>query len=140
MYLTSEILKAKGACADQVNIFSSLYPEGVEITLSECLKHATTFDWHWAARNFLSAGLVDTYNARVKPIKDTYDAQVQSLGNTYAAQVQALWNAQEAQVQSLWNIREAQVQALWNTYAPRYATLFFSLLEKPAERLMLNNA
>lgn len=72
MYLTSEILKAKGACASQVNFFERLYPKGTEITLEECLKHAIVFDWDWAARYLLSPALRDTYYAQVNELWDTF--------------------------------------------------------------------
>ena len=53
MRVTAELLRAKDACEDQVNMFESLFPEGVEITQELCVKHAGDFDWNWAAKNFL---------------------------------------------------------------------------------------
>ena len=53
MKITKELLVRKHACRGQVDLFAELFPEGVVITESICLAHATEFDWDWAARKLL---------------------------------------------------------------------------------------
>ena len=53
MKITKALLVRKHACRGQVDLFAELFPEGVVITESICLAHATEFDWDWAARKLL---------------------------------------------------------------------------------------
>ena len=53
MKITKALLIRKHACRGQVDLFAELFPEGVVITESICLAHATEFDWDWAARKLL---------------------------------------------------------------------------------------
>ena len=53
MKITKALLISKHACRGQVDLFAELFPEGVVITESICLAHATEFDWDWAARKLL---------------------------------------------------------------------------------------
>lgn len=54
MKITLAMLKAKGACADQVILFRATFGEGGEVTLEKCLSVAHNFDWVWAARYLFS--------------------------------------------------------------------------------------
>ena len=53
MKITTTLLRRKRACQNQIELFISYFPEGVVITESICLAHATEFDWDWAARKLL---------------------------------------------------------------------------------------
>ena len=53
MKITKALLIRKHACRGQVDLFAELFPEGVVITESICLAHATEFDWDWAAKKLL---------------------------------------------------------------------------------------
>ena len=53
MKITKALLICKHACRGQVDLFAELFPEGVVITESICLAHATEFDWDWAAKKLL---------------------------------------------------------------------------------------
>ena len=55
MKITANMLRAKGACTGQIALFRKFYPKGKNVTLAACLRHATRFNWRWAARNLLSA-------------------------------------------------------------------------------------
>lgn len=54
MKVTVRMLKAKGACSNQVELFKSLFPNGVEVTEEVCVANADNFDWNWAANNLLT--------------------------------------------------------------------------------------
>ena len=54
MKVTSRLLKSKGACESQVELFAGLYPKGVAVTEAVCVAVFDKFDWNWAALNLLS--------------------------------------------------------------------------------------
>ena len=65
MKITVKMLKAKHACSDQVELFQSLFPKGVEPTKALCRKHAEKFNWDWAARkSFIHPGVEGIYEAK----------------------------------------------------------------------------
>ena len=55
MIITLKQLDKRGACTEQRDLFEKLFGAAVDITKKLCIKHASDFDWTWAARNFLSA-------------------------------------------------------------------------------------
>ena len=55
MIITLKQLDKRSACTGQRDLFEKLFGASVEITKELCIKHASDFDWTWAARNFLSA-------------------------------------------------------------------------------------
>ncbi len=52
--ITSQLLRSKGACADQVALFEKLGGDEKELTRTLFLKHASKFDLGWAAVKLLS--------------------------------------------------------------------------------------
>ena len=61
--ITARLLRAHGACADQVSIFRKTFPEGTPVTLSACRKAAKAgLLLDWAADNLLSAAAWKVYN------------------------------------------------------------------------------
>ena len=76
MKITVKLLKAKGACAEQVAIFKTLFPNGVEPTEALCLAHAQTFGWHWAAANLLPAPARKAYNEAFATAEKAYNEAV----------------------------------------------------------------
>jgi hypothetical protein len=85
MMVTYRMLVSKGACVAQRDKFCQLYPNGVIITRELCVKHATDFDWNWAARNLLSGSARDAYLAVRAVIDAAYVAAMVSADATYAA-------------------------------------------------------
>ena len=55
MIITLKQLDKRSACTGQRDLFEKLFGASVEITKELCIKHASDFDWTWAAKNFLSA-------------------------------------------------------------------------------------
>ena len=76
MKITVKLLKAKGACAEQVAIFKTLFPNGVEPTEELCLAHAQTFGWDWAAANLLPALASKAYDEADAHAPKAYDEAV----------------------------------------------------------------
>ena len=78
--ITAELLESKKACVDQVDLFRSLWPNGVTPTRELCIEHADRFDWHWAAKNLLSE---DGYKA--------YDEAKASALKAYKEAIATIW-------------------------------------------------
>jgi len=60
--ITKTLLRRKGACADQIDKFVELFPEGVVVTETLCIEHASVFSWDWAASHLLSPPAFAEYN------------------------------------------------------------------------------
>ena len=73
MKITAELLCAKGACTDQIALFRKFYPKGKNVTLAACLRHATRFNWRWAARNLLSAPAQKACIKEIDTAQTAYD-------------------------------------------------------------------
>ena len=61
MKITLMELKSKGACQDQVDLFIELGLHKREITLQDCLDHASEIDWDWASENLLKGPALAEY-------------------------------------------------------------------------------
>jgi len=53
MYLTVKMLKRHKACQDQVDLFATTFPDGVQVTEDVCFAVCLDFDWDWAASTLL---------------------------------------------------------------------------------------
>jgi len=61
MKLTAEMLRKKGACDEQVELFVELFGESANVTQKLAMTHATKFDWDWAAKKLLSRAKYTEY-------------------------------------------------------------------------------
>lgn len=77
MKITARLLRCKGACADQVDLFVATFGKDakVEITEALCVEYATKFDWGWAAANLLPPPLYADYQAKIAPLDADYEAK-----------------------------------------------------------------
>ena len=73
MKITKALLISKHACRGQVDLFAELFPEGVVITESICLAHATEFDWDWAARKLLRPPAREACDEAMAPARKARD-------------------------------------------------------------------
>ena len=62
MIVTLKQLDKLDACTGPRNLFEKLFGASVEITKDLCLKHASDFDWAWAADNLLGASARAEYD------------------------------------------------------------------------------
>jgi len=61
--ITVELLRRLGACQEERDFFAKLFPDGTEVTVELCVKHAGDFDWSWAAEELLTFKAYDVYDA-----------------------------------------------------------------------------
>jgi len=61
--ITAEMLEAKGACQEQVEVFRKHWPDGARLTKSALIKAARLkLDLGWFADEFLGAAALAEYN------------------------------------------------------------------------------
>ena len=70
MIVTAALLKRKGACPEQYALFVKTFGKStrVKITAALCVKHASKFDWNWAAAHLLPPPLWAEYNKKCAPL------------------------------------------------------------------------
>ena len=73
MIITLKQLDRRDACTGQRDLFEKLFGASVEITKELCIKHASDFDWTWAARNFLSDPARAKYNKAYTSARAEFD-------------------------------------------------------------------
>lgn len=52
--VTVDLLRALGACGDQVEEFADLFGDSAVVTEEACAAHAHVFDWVWACEKLLT--------------------------------------------------------------------------------------
>lgn len=77
MKITVEMLKAKKACDEQIELFEETFGAEAEVTFENCLKaQKTELDLYWAARNLLTAPATDAYYAAIAPALAALEAAI----------------------------------------------------------------
>ena len=71
--ITLTMLKEKGACSSQVNLFEATFGEEVIVTVARAKKFADKFDWGWAAEAFLTAPALAECSRLAAPALAEYD-------------------------------------------------------------------
>ena len=75
--ITAAMLRQHGACADQVRVFETNWPDGMTPTIAACRKAARLrLDIGWAARNLLSATAWKVYDEAIAPARKVYDEAI----------------------------------------------------------------
>ena len=123
MKITSALLRAKGACADQRRTFAELFPDGVEITEAICLSVANKFDWGWAAASLLPAPMDADYKAKCAPLYADYEAKCAPLDADYKAKRAPLDADYEAKRAALYADYEAKCAPMDADYEAKRAPL-----------------
>lgn len=73
MIVTTEMLRAKNACDEQVELFDSLTGGSVDVTETWCLEHYDKFQWRWAAENLLPVPALAEYRRVIAPAWVEYE-------------------------------------------------------------------
>ena len=93
--ITYRMLKAKGACYTQVELFKKTFPEGAKLSVELAVSVASKFDFDWAARNLLSEASRAAYEEAVAPLWAAYEEAVAPLWAAYKEAKAPLWAAYE---------------------------------------------
>ena len=72
MKLTLRQLQDSDACPNEIEIFQELFGDEVEVTEELCVKHASKFDWGWAARALLTKEQRAAFDNVTKPAGDAF--------------------------------------------------------------------
>ena len=113
--ITKKLLQAKGACAEQVALFTKLWPQGVVPSLEAILRaQAVGLDLRWAACVLLSPMANSTYNAAMEPARKACNEAVEPARKAYnEAVVAAEKDYNEAVAAAKKAYYKSETQALW---------------------------
>jgi hypothetical protein len=129
MTITASRLEQLKACRQQVDAFRTIWGDGAApMTVEAAAEHATTFDWDWAARRFLSPAAFAGYLRAVEAAwaayvhaevaaNDEYDRAVEAARvgyNRAKVAAQADYHRIEAAAQA--DYRRAQARAFAECY------------------------
>ena len=127
MKITAELLCAKGACTYQIALFRKFYPDGKNVTLAACLRHATRFNWRWATLNLLSAPAqkacikeIDTaleaYAKARLAAREAYAKASRAARGAYDRKCAAAWEAYDRKCAAAWEAHGKARAAAWEAY------------------------
>jgi hypothetical protein len=60
--ITINVLYYVAACRSQRDLFYTMFPDGVEVSVEAAIAVADKFDWHWAAIHLLSPDAYGEFN------------------------------------------------------------------------------
>ena len=99
MRITAAMLREKNACAEQVKIFESEWPNGANVTLKNCRRaFELGLSLDWAVENLLSATAWATYQSAIAPARATYEAAIAPARATYQAARATAWATYDAAI------------------------------------------
>ena len=133
MKITTEILKSKKACQDQVDLFIETFPEGTEVTEEACLKAASVgIDFEWASENLLNKDQLKAYEKAITPLWEVYEASTIPTWEAYEEAITPLWEAYEEAKAPLWEAYEETKAPLLKAYKEAKAPLLKAYKESIA--------
>ena len=104
--LTVEYLKAKDACADQVDLFAATFPAGMLLTEENLLTAARAgLNLHWAAFHLLPAPASKAYDEATATAYKVYNEAIAQADKAYREAIAPARKAyDEATATALWSI------------------------------------
>lgn len=141
-HITSDILRQKRACDDQIELFIELGGDRLELTKALCLKHANKFDWLWAGRNLLTPEGRTKFSHLMASARTEYDYRERLARTEYERIRKSVWAQFEPEKNPTLNeyLRiEKPARAdykrierqLWAQYRRSYAAAFFQAWTSP---------
>ena len=103
MKITKSLLVKLHACRRQVELFDSLFPEGVVPTVELAREHGSKFNIEWAARYLLKAEFLAEYEAKYALISAEYEAK--------HAPISAEYEAKRAPISAEYEAKRAPISA-----------------------------
>jgi len=82
--ITKEMLQSHGACADQLDNFSAMFPDGAEVTVENCEAVSSEFDWSCTAALLPCASARAEYDRASASARAEYDRASASAFDEYA--------------------------------------------------------
>ena len=89
--LTLTQLKAAGACPSAIARFEQLFGDQVGITKALCVKHASDFNFGWAARHLLGDAAREKYNKTCATAMAEYNKACAPAWAEYDKALAAAW-------------------------------------------------
>jgi hypothetical protein len=115
--ITVELLRAKGACRGQVDLFAKLFPQGAPMTVAAAVAVADRFDWNWAAQNLLSATASKAYYEATATASKAYNEARATASKTY---YEAMATASKTYYEAMATASKAYYEARATAFAGAY--------------------
>ncbi|KKK68363.1 hypothetical protein LCGC14_2944780, partial [marine sediment metagenome] len=118
MFVTSEMMKAKGACWEKQNeVFASEWPDGVEITLEVCKRAAGLgLSLDWFAENMLPAPALKAYSEASAPAWKAYNEATAPAWKAYKEATAPAWKTHKEATAPAWKTYNEAKAPAWKTY------------------------
>lgn len=116
--ITLQLLLEKGACHSQRVEFAELFGESVVVTHELALKHASVFDWDWAAVELLSEKALRTFCEASDAAYGEYNVTISPFAKVHRAAVDEAWAVydESADVAGRRAVREAAIRVAYTAY------------------------
>ena len=126
MILTLATLEVKGACADQRDLFHSMFGASVDVTRELCISVASKFHFEWAGSQLTllkPAARADFSCARAAALVDFKDATT-AARDDYNRATTAAWDDYDRATAPARDDYDRAVAAAWADYARIRAAAF----------------
>jgi hypothetical protein len=111
--VTSRLLRQRGACEPQIDLFIALGGDRLELTEALCLEHAMQFNWTWAAHLLLTNEAHPRYLAAIRGARERYSQRVNrwwAFWDTYENAQRDLARARASAFFNAWVSPENQIE------------------------------
>jgi hypothetical protein len=116
MFITTDTLRERRACAEQVELFASLFPDGVEVTEELCVKHAQDFGWDWASEYLLPRLAHEAYDEAVRPAYKAYNEAIRVAREAYIEATRPAREAYDEAVRPAYKAYDEAVRPAYKAY------------------------
>ena len=121
--ITARLLRARGACAEQVQVFREMFPQGTPVTLADCRKAVKAgLDFNWAANYLLTSDAWKVYQEAAAAANKVYNEAVATAYHVYNEAVAAACKVCDEAVAPARNIYIDAVSPAHNIYGEAVAT------------------
>jgi hypothetical protein len=140
MTITVKQLRMMKACDSQVELFKQTFGESVELTRELVLAHASKFDLHWFACDYLKGNKLEAYQKARASALEAYYREIASVWDAYNRETVSAWEACQKEIalaREAWQkerslAREACQKAIdsaWEACHEAIAIIFCDVLE-----------
>lgn len=103
MRITVEMLREREACGDQMDIFATRWPDGVEVTEDAALEAvALGLDIDWAAEELLSAPAQAEYHRAIEPAWAEYVRVTAPIRSEFDRAIAPVWAEFDRAIAPAW--------------------------------------
>ena len=105
MFITGDILREKGACVGQAEIFEKEWPDGAEVNEANAQRAVElSLDLNWFAAEFLSPPAWKVYYEAIAPASKVYDEARATAWKVYDKAIAPAWKVYDKARATAWKV------------------------------------